>query len=225
MTNYALEEKIKTLSTQYIEQEAAGSFLLLLISALDREKAKKEPFAYSIHQDILDIQAAIHQYILNLKDILQQEAQVRLDALEDCKHLKKNLLSIYENIYGYISIWNLHATRISDQVAIRKYQQENVSSQKIEWELVYKDCKTFLETAETLLEQKNNMGQLLRCIPLQMARSKYYDAIRQSLQYAFSGESKEFIEYTLSAFFKLCAPESAEEYGKYFPELAQWLSE
>ena len=64
MAKYALEEKIKTLSTQYIEQEAIGSLLLLLMSALDREKAKKETFAYTIHQDILDIQTAINQYIL-----------------------------------------------------------------------------------------------------------------------------------------------------------------
>ena len=224
MANYALEEKIKTLSTQYIEQEAIGSLLLLLMSALDREKAKKETFAYTIHQDILDIQTAINQYILKIEDILQGDTQIRLCALDDCMNLKKNLLCIYENIYGYISIWNLHSTRISDEIAIRKYQEENIASKKVEWEIFYLDCKAFLESAETILDQKNYIGQLLRCIPLQMARAKYYDAIKQSLQYCFSGESEELIQYTLSVFFKLCAPEKTQQYGKYLPELAQWLS-
>ncbi len=54
LSDYILEEKIKTLSTQYIEQQATASLLLLLMSALDREYQKTD-IHYTIHNDILEI--------------------------------------------------------------------------------------------------------------------------------------------------------------------------
>ena len=224
LSNYILEEKIKTLSTQYIEQQATASLLLLLMSALDREYQKTD-IHYTIHNDILDLQNTIKQYIIQFQEILDDDDEkVRLSALEDCIHLKKKLLSIYENIYQYTSLWNIHYTRIGDEVAIRKYKEENISQKKVEWEIFYLDCMEFLQTAEDVLTQKNRIGQLLKCIPFQIARSKYYDMIKQSLQYSFSGESEQFISYSLNTFFNIIFPEKSKYYGKYFTELSQWLS-
>ena len=102
MSDYILEEKIKTLSTQYIEQQATASLLLLLMSALDREYQKTD-IHYIIHNDILDLQNTIKQYIIQFQEILDDDDEkVRLSALDDCIHLKKKLLSIYENIYQFI---------------------------------------------------------------------------------------------------------------------------
>ncbi len=224
MSDYILEEKIKTLSTQYIEQQATASLLLLLMSALDREYQKTD-IHYTIHNDILDLQNTIKQYIIQFQEILDDDDEkVRLSALDDCIHLKKKLLSIYENIYQYTSLWNIHYTRIGDEVAIRKYKEENISQKKVEWEIFYLDCMEFLKTSEDILTQKHRMGQLLKCIPFQIARSKYYDMIKQSLQYSFSGEAEQFISYSLNTFYHIIAPQKSKYYGKYFTELSQWLS-
>ena len=84
LSNYILEEKIKTLSTQYIEQQATASLLLLLMSALDREYQKTD-IHYTIHNDILDLQNTIKQYIIQFQEILDDDDEkVRLSALEDC---------------------------------------------------------------------------------------------------------------------------------------------
>lgn len=223
LSNYALEEKVKTLSTQYIEQQATASLLLLLMSALDREYQKTD-IHYTIHNDILELQNIVKHYIIQLQDILDNDDEkIRLSALDDCIQLKKKLLSIYENIYQYTSLWNIHYTRIGDEVAIRKYKEENISQKKVEWEIFYLDCIEFLKTSEDVLIQKNRMGQLLKCIPFQIARSKYYDMIKQSLQYSFSGETEQFISYSLNTFYHIIVPEKSKYYGKYFPELSQWL--
>ncbi|USF28632.1 hypothetical protein [Clostridium sp. MD294] len=133
MLNYTLEEKIKTLSTQYIEQQATASLLLLLMSALDREYQTTD-IHYTIHNDILELQNAVKHYIIQLQYILDNDDEkVRLSALDNCIQLKKKLLSIYENIYQYTSLWNIHYTRIGDEVAIRKYKEENITQKKVEW--------------------------------------------------------------------------------------------
>ena len=87
--------------------------------------------------------------------------------------LKKRLLSIYETIYSYFSQWNIISTLVSDQIALRKYKEDGVSQKQVEWSLFFADCHAFMESAETLLDQKTYMGQLLKCIPLYMTRDKY----------------------------------------------------
>lgn len=224
MANHALEEKVRKLSADYIYKEAVSSLLLLLLSVTEDETNSEEPFHYEIHPNILEIKKAIRHYIVQAKDILNDDDQLRLSALEDCMDLKKEILSIYENIYGYFSVWNTYSTLVGDEVALRKYREEAMTDKKIEWDLFYMDCKEFLNSANTVLEQKNLMGQLLKCIPLKMAREKYFDILKESLNLAFSGESEEFISASLRAFESFCAPQHFREYGKYFPEIAQWLA-
>ncbi len=224
MANHVLEEKIRNLSADYIYKEAVSSLLLLLLSVAEDETKAEEAFHYEIHPNILEIKKAIRHYIIQAEDILNGDRELRLSALEDCMDLKKDILSIYENIYGYFSVWNTYSTLVGDEVALRKYREEAVSDKKIEWNLFYLDCKEFLNSANTVLDQKNYMGQLLKCIPLKIAREKYFDIVKDSLDLAFAGESEEFISSSLRAFESFCAPEHFREYGKYFPEIAQWLS-
>jgi len=81
LSNYILEEKIKTLSTQYIEQQATASLLLLLMSALDREYQK---YLYVI------------VILLEMKRVLQQQwgetLEIRSRPKESVKMRRRNLL-------------------------------------------------------------------------------------------------------------------------------------
>lgn len=226
LPNYILEEKVKTLSTQYIEQQSVSSLLLLLISVLEREYDNNlSNFHYEIHSDILDLQNKVKNYVLQLEDLLEDDnKEARSSALDDCMDLREKLLSMYESIYQYTSLWNLYFTLFRDEVAIRKYKEENVSQQKIKWDIFYSDCQEFLEDVDNVLEQKSRIGQLFKCIPFQMARSKYYDMIKQSLQYCFEEESEEMITHSLKTFYNIIVPENNEYYGKYFTELSQWFS-
>lgn len=219
-----LEEKIRNLSADYIYQQAVGSLLLLLMSAM--EDAERPALPYEIPADIQEIKAECKAYLLRLEDLLEcGDAAARAAALEDCMKLKKNLLSIYETIYSYFSQWNILSTLVSDQVALRKYQEEDFSQKQVEWSLFFADCHAFLESAETLLEQKNYMGQLLKCLPLSMTRDHFYDNVRTSLEAAFAEESEAFISTSLQAFEGFCSPKENPLYGKYFPEIAAWLAE
>lgn len=225
MSNYILEEKIKTLSTQYIEQQSVSNFLLLLMSILEREYDEPSHIHYEIHNDISELQYAIKNYVLQLEDLLDEDNKdARSAALEDCIDLRKKLLSIYETIYQYTSSWNLYFTLFSDEVAIRKYKEQDISHQKINWDIFYSDCQQFLEDSDTVLEQKTRIGQLLKCIPFQMARSKYYDMLKLSLQHFFEEESEQMITCFLKIFQNIIMPENNENYGKYFTELSQWFS-
>lgn len=225
MQTNTVEQKIKNLSADYIYQQSIGSLLLLLMSTMEDVEKGEQCLPYPIHDDILSIKKEILHTTLTLEDILDGEQADRTAALERCMLLKKQLFAIYETIYSYFSQWNVASTLVSDQIAIRKYKEEQISDEKIDWSLFFADCHTFMEEQKTLLEQKTAMGKLLQCLPLHMAREKYYDIIQQSLQAAFAGESKELISCSLRAFEGFCCPESNPLYGKYFPEIATYIGE
>jgi len=221
----AFEEKIKALSTDYIYHQAIGSLLLLLLSAMENEE-KQNPLPYDIPEDIKRIRKVTYDYLFRLEDILDDDnAAKRLESLQACFALKKELLSIYEVVYSYFSQWNICSTAISDQVALHKYKEEALAQKQIDHSLFLSDCHAFLESAKTTLQQKTYMGQLLKCIPLSMTRDKFYDTIKQCLEAAFAGESKALIDASLRAFEGFCCPENNPKYGNDFPEIAQWLEE
>ncbi|MDO4531706.1 MAG: hypothetical protein Q4C06_06965 [Bacillota bacterium] len=225
MSNITLEEKIKNLSADYIYQQAAGSLLLLLMSAMEDVEKGDTALPYEVPEDIKALKNKVTEYLLSLEEILNGSADDRIDALNDCMGLKKQLLHMYETVYSYFSQWNIISTLVSDQVALRKYKEDGISQKQVEWSLFFADCHAFMESAETLLDQKNYMGQLLKCIPLYMTRDKYYDMVYASLSAAFAGESKEFIDVSLKAFEGFCSPQENPLYGKYFPEIAEWIGQ
>lgn len=116
MSNIALEEKIRNLSADYIYQQAVGSLLLLLMSAMEDAEKGVTALPYEIPADVQEIKEEIQAYLIRLEDLLESDAASRMVALEDCMELKKRLLSIYETIYSYFSQWTssprLSATRL-----------------------------------------------------------------------------------------------------------------
>lgn len=225
MSTTALEEKIRNLSADYIHQEALCSMLLLLLSAMEDAEKGVTALPYEIPEDVRQIKEKVQSYLLRLEDLSDGDAAARAAALTDCMELKRRLLSIYETIYGYFSRWNIVSTLVSDQVALRKYKEEGVAQKQVEWPLFFADCHAFLESAENQLEQKDYIGQILKCVPLYMTRENYYDTLHASLEAALGEESKEMIAASLKAFQSFCYPEADPCYGKYFPELAEKIGQ
>ncbi len=225
MSNLTLEEKIKNLSADYIYQQAVGSLLLMLMSTMEDVEKDEMPLPYEIPADVKELKGEITKTLLELEEILDGDADARMDTLNECMGMKKRLLDMYETVYSYFSQWNVISTLVSDQVALRKYKEDGISQKQVEWSLFFADCHAFMESAENLLDQKNYMGQILKCMPLYMTRDKYYDNVQASLSAAFAGESKEFIEASLKAFEGFCSPQDNPLYGRYFPEVAEWIGQ
>ncbi|MGN1230424.1 MAG: hypothetical protein ACI4TP_00845, partial [Anaerotignum sp.] len=105
MSNITMEEKIRNLSADYIYQEAVGSLLLMLMSAMEDAEKGVTALPYEIPADVQEIKDEIKAYLIRLEDLLDSDTESRMAALEDCMELKKCLLSIYETIYSYFSQW------------------------------------------------------------------------------------------------------------------------
>lgn len=225
MANTALEEKISTLSASYIYQQAVGSLLLTLMSAMEDAQKGTYGLPYEVPEEVLQIKKKTQEYLLALEDLLDGDSSARMAAFEECAALKKQLLAIYETVYSYISQWNAVFTLVNDQIALRKYKEEKISEKQIDWSLFFADCHAFMEEQEDPLARQNAISQLLKCIPLRMTRERYFDELRQILENAFANESRELIETTLRAFLAFCAPQENPDYGRYFPEIAQWIGQ
>ena len=78
MQTTALEEKIKQLSADYIYEQAVGSLLLMLMSAMEDVEKGDTPLPYNIRS-----------YLLSLEDILEGEQEDRAAALEACLAKKR----------------------------------------------------------------------------------------------------------------------------------------
>ncbi len=225
MSKTASEEKIRKLSADYIHQEAVCSMLLLLLSAMEDAEKGITALPCDIPGDVREIKEKVQSYLLRLEELSESDEAARAAALADCMELKRRLLSIYETVYGYFSRWNIVSTLVSDQVALRKYKEEGVAQKQVEWSLFFSDCHAFLGSAENQLQQKDYIGQILKCIPLYMTRENYYDTLRASLEAALADESKEMLAASLKAFQGFCCPEADPCYGKYFPALAEQIGQ
>ncbi|HCT64845.1 MAG TPA: hypothetical protein DIC60_06225 [Lachnospiraceae bacterium] len=224
MVNLEMEKSITSLSTEYIFNEAKGSLLLLLLSCIEDLEENSLSKTHEIHPDILNLKKHIHRATISLKEALGDK-EIKLAALEDSFGLKKQIIAIYENIYRYYAQWNIISSIISDEVALRKYKEQNNTDKKIELSMFYTDCIDFIQSATSISQQKNFMGQLFKCVPFKMARDKYFQLVTESLVLAFGGESEESITTSLTTFKNTCAPDKSPNYGKYFPTIAKCLSD
>ncbi len=225
MKNEAMEERISRLSADYIYQQAVGSLLLTLMSAMEDAQKGTAGLPYEVPEDALRIKKKTQEYLLELKDLLDGSAEARMAAFEDCAALKVQLIGIYEAVYSYLSQWNVIFTLVRDQVSLRKYKEEHLTEKQIEWSLFFADCHAFIEEQETPENKAAAIGQLLKCIPLRVARERYYEEIQGILENAFAEESREAMEAAFHAFLSFCAPQENPDYGKYFPEIAQWIGQ
>lgn len=223
MSNQAMEEKIRTLSADYIYQQAVGSLLLLLLSAMEDTVQGTAYLPYPLPPHVLELKDGVRAYLLRLEELLDSDPETRADVLEDALAMKDELLMIYETVYSYFSQWNLLSTQVSDQIALRRYKADGVAKKQVDWSLFFADCHAFLESAETRLQQKSYIGQLLKCIPLSMTRDAYFDVLEEALEDAFAEESATFIDRTLRSFLRFCCPKQHPRYGEYFPEIAKWI--
>ena len=66
MSNIALEEKIRNLSADYIYQQAVGSLLLLLMSAMEDAEKGVTALPYEIPADVQEIKEEIKAYLRSM---------------------------------------------------------------------------------------------------------------------------------------------------------------
>ena len=224
MASPEIEKKLSDLSAEYIYNEGLGNILLLAISATDRKMGEGAVVPYEIPKEIADIRNKADEYIINLEDILNGGGD-RFEALEEIGKLKKELVSYYKNIYDYYSEWNMLSASVTDETAIRKYKEQHLGLKKVEYDMFYTDCINFLTSSENISELRKYTAQLLKCMPMRMARAKFFDIVLRSLRASFDGESEDCIKKSLAAFKRGCVPSSAEGYGKIFPEVAQWIAD
>ena len=220
MVSQETEKKLSALSADYIYNEGLGNIMLLAMSAIERKNG--DSLVYDIPQELSDIRKKADEYIISLEDILNGEGD-RFKALEEIGGLKSRLVSLYKNIYDYYSEWNMLSTPLADELAIRKYKEEHLGLKKIEYDMFYTDCVNFLTSSENISELRNYTAQLLKCLPMRMARERFFDIITRSLRAAFDGASEDCIKKSLAAFKRGCVPSSSEEYGLIFPDIAKWL--
>ena len=226
MNRAAVEKKLCDLGAEYVYEQAVGSLLLLLMSVMEDQEKGEQFLPYAIHADILENKQKIRQYILQLRDILEDTDENRREAaMQECMVQKQKLMQMYECIRCYMEQKQVLTVLAEDEMALRKYREENINTHDLDWSLFFADCHSFLESAESPMQQREYMGDLLRALPMRMARQKYYDLIAQNLKTAFQGESKAEIEKGLQMFYGICCPKAIATYGKYFPEVAQWLGE
>ena len=224
MITKELENKISSISSDYIQNEATCSLLLLLLNCIEDMEENSFFNTHDIPKDIIDLKAEVKNQVAALKFSLDDNV-VKASALEYAFEMRKKIISVYETVYRYYAQWNTISMSISDEIALRKYKETLPNDKKIDLSSFYSDCIDFLQSATSHSEQKNYMGQLFKCIPFKMARDKYYDLLYKSLDNAFANESSTAIALSLDAFKNTFAVETSPNYGIYFPEIASAMKD
>ena len=189
MASPEIEKKLSDLSADYIYNEGLGNILLLAISTVDRKATGDFKIPFEVPEEIKNIRKKADDYIINLEDLLGSED--RFTELDDVFGMKKQLVELYKNIYDYYSEWNMLSMAVNDETAVRKYKEQHLSHKKVEFDMFYRDCINFLTASENISELRKYTAQLLKCMPMRMARAKFFDIVLRSLKAAFDGESED----------------------------------
>lgn len=216
------EKKLSALSAEYIYNEGLGNLLLLAISVIDRKNGNDSEMPFQTPEEIKSIRKEADEYITELEELLS-DSDARFAALNHVISLKKKLVQLYGNVYDYYSQWNTLSLAVNDETAVRKYKEQHLADKKVEFDMFYTDCINFLTSSENIGELRKYTAQILKCMPMRMARGKFFDIVLRSLRAAFSGESEESIVKSIEAFKRGCAPTLNKNYGKMFPEISEWL--
>jgi len=222
----AEEKKLCELSSKYIFNETAGSMLLLLNSFMEQKITPNEVIdSLKNNDEIKQIREKINGCIFLLEDTLSQNEK-RTEALDKSIELKKQLVGIYNVVFGYFTKLENTAEMISDEVAVRKYREDQSGKDKqIELSLFYADCAGFLKCAKDQNDFDSRARDLFRCVPMRMTRQRYFGIIEKELKKAFADSSKEELSNAFAVFKRACAPELMPEYGKYFTDISSAIKE
>ena len=222
MITKELETKLQKLSTDYIYNQTICSLLLLLISCSDDITEDGVKIALEPHNEIKEIKDFVKESVLNMENDLDKGQEHRTMKLTKALELKNKLMSIYENYFSYYSGLSIVSNLLNDEMAIRKYKDQKLINKTIDFASFYTDIIDFIESVDN--ENKPTvMSKLAKCIPLNMTRDKYFDIVKNSLYLTFDGHSQASIDFSLNTLKFTSYPEGNEEYGKYFPEIAQYL--
>lgn len=129
MVSPKIEEKLSNLSAEYIYNEGIGNLLLLAISYTDRKKGEDGDMPFGMPEEIKKIRDKADSYIPELEDILGNN-ELRISALNEVLELKKQLVSLYGNVYDYFSQWNTLSLAVNDETAIRKYKEQHLATKR-----------------------------------------------------------------------------------------------
>lgn len=223
MVSPETEKKLSALSAEYIYNEGLGNLLLLAISAVDRKSGNNSEMPFDTPEEMKTIRAEADEYITELEELLS-DSDARFAALNHVISLKKKLVALYGNVYDYYSQWNTLSLAVNDETAIRKYKEQHLADKKVEFDMFYTDCINFLTSSENIGELRKYTAQILKCMPMRMARGKFFDIVLRSLRASFSDASEDDIIKSIDAFKRGCAPTLGKNYGKIFPEISEWLS-
>ena len=97
MQTTALEEKIKQLSADYIYEQAVGSLLLMLMSAMEDVEKGDAPLPYTIHEIFFGYQKR-YSFLPSVsgRPSGRRNRKTRAAALEACVAKKEELLSSFK---------------------------------------------------------------------------------------------------------------------------------
>jgi len=216
------DKNISDMLEKSIFNKTASSLLLLILSVFDK---KHKEFNFEYNSDIYNIDKKITEHIINLETTLNDN-DLRKEALEDCFLLKKQLLSIYRSINNYFNKFNVIADIWGDENCLRRYRNE-INDEKIkdniEMGAFYNDCFDFLKTANNQKELNYFIGEFFNCVQLSMTKSKYFEIIQKNIIDMLKNMSEKKIDSYINMLKYKLSPEKADDYGKYFDEIADFI--
>ncbi|GFI61048.1 hypothetical protein IMSAG049_00201 [Clostridiales bacterium] len=221
MTSLEIEKKLDNLSAEFVYNEGIVNILLLALSISNRRKEEKVNL--SIPQELIDLRLAADRIIIDLEALLEEAD--RSKSIDKVTEIQNKLIELYKNIYFYKLDWGVLSMAVNDETFLRKYKDNPPVKGRVQYDLFYRDCQEFLISAKDIFELRVFTAQLLKCMPMRMSRPKFFDIVAKSLIADFDGSSEDIILKNLEIMKHSCAPALHSDYGKAFPEIAQWLLE
>lgn len=203
MANKHYETKLKNTITKSIGNQIILTYLNLLQSTCIFAGQEITETVVIYDEDINKIVEFIKTCVKDLENIMSFDGNRNFELSTSIEQHQEIIVSKYKTFCSYLNEYNTLLYSM-EEVASKKYLEENPQENQQE-SLIHSNFNNFLKCCYEFIkdspsENENRIVQLLKYIPMNMTKEKYFDYIRKALEIKMEGLNKESITKLLEFF-------------------------
>ena len=213
------EEKLSNLYLEYIYSITRSGFYIVLLNRL--EEVKDRPVLGRLPEDIKKLYGAKNEYILNLKDILNDK-DARVKSFEELMELRSALTGFAEDIIAFVSLCSAPLEALEEEAILRRIRSaSDLMGVEPDYTSIYNDCTNLFHSVQTDDWENYVKCRLFSILPFKMAKLKFYDYLERALMRFAQNNTAPNIEKLFRVQKISLDPKGTVERSGYFREEAE----
>ena len=216
---------MKNVSTE-INQQIQNSFLMMMRNCANIKLNFYENNEIILNDEkIVSLIKKIFKNVSEVEDLMKQSISERESLIQELIQDKSQLATGYDCYLSYAGKLEVLLKSVQYYV-YAKLPTEDVVVNTLEREMLIRKCIDFVsEDVSNILVVNKKLQEIFTAVPFKLTKQKYYDYVTAAVQNVFKACGKGELDGFIYLFKKSLLPDLTVNYGEYFAEIGNELSD